>query len=198
MRWLMADPHFGHANIAGPHTSNWKNGYRIFSSVEEMDNTIIDNINQLVEDDDELFVVGDFCFGGHKNTPNYRRRINCRNIHIIRGNHDKHIDKYKDFFSSIQDYLEITLVGANGMKHPTVMLHYGMRVWIGSHKGFLHAYGHSHGSLPSLGRSMDVGVDNIYALTGEYRPISEEEFIKFVGNKPIEFADHHNSETNVK
>lgn len=37
--------------------------------------------------------------------------------------------------------------------------HYAHRVWPAGHHGSYHFYGHSHGSLPGIGRSRDVGVD---------------------------------------
>jgi calcineurin-like phosphoesterase family protein len=37
--------------------------------------------------------------------------------------------------------------------------YYAHRVWPGMHRGHLHLYGHSHGSLPGTRTSLDVGVD---------------------------------------
>lgn len=198
--FLASDFHLGHANIAGPKTSQWKTGYRNFDSIEEMDYTIIDNINKNIKQDDTLIFHGDFCFGGHHRTPDYRRRIICQNIHIIRGNHDHHIDKYAGFFTSIQDYLDMTLKTTDGKKHPFIMCHYAFRVWLGSHKGFYHTYGHSHGSLEHSpnGKSMDVGIDNAYRLFGEYRPFYLEEVIDILDRRQIAFHDHHTSEKNAR
>ena len=51
-----------------------------------------------------------------------------------------------------------------------VVDHYTMRTWNGAHRGVLHLYGHSHGSLPGDGRSLDVGVD-----CWAWRPITTPE-----------------------
>jgi calcineurin-like phosphoesterase family protein len=200
MDFITSDLHLGHANIAGPNTSQWKQGYRNFSSVQEMDYKIIENINEHVKQDDTLWMLGDFSFGGHTKIPDYRRRIYCKNIHIIRGNHDHHIAKYAEFFSSIQDTKYVWLYDSNGVKHPWVFCHYAMRIWEGSHKGYFHGYGHSHASLEhtEYGKSMDFGIDNAYRLLGEYRPFSVDEGVKILSKRPIEFPDHHSSETNVK
>ncbi len=74
-----------------------------------------------------------------------------------------------------------------------------MRVWLGSHKGYYHCYGHSHGSLESKpwGKSMDVGIDSAYRLFGEYRPFSLEEVVEILDKRKIEIVDHHNESTNV-
>jgi calcineurin-like phosphoesterase family protein len=193
--FLTADLHLGHANIAGPKTSTWKTGYRNFRSVEEMDHAIILGINAHVKEDDTLYVVGDFAMGGHHNIPDYRRRIMCKNIHIIRGNHDEHINKYVDYFSSISDSKLIYV-----RKEGIYMNHYASRVWYGSHKGYYHAYGHSHGTLEHTpyGRSMDVGVDNIYRLCGAYRPITTDELFWLLKDRKIELPDHHSPETNAR
>lgn len=80
------------------------------------------------------------------------------------------------------------------------MLHYSMRVWNGSHKGFIHLYGHSHSSLEHApwGKSMDVGVDNAYRLFGEYRPFSLKEVVEMMSKREIEFIDHHDKNTNIR
>ncbi len=193
--FLTSDWHLGHANIASPNTSNWKTGYRNFNDVPHMNDVIINTINDIVPPDGIIMFLGDFSFGGHQNIPDYRRRINCQTIHLVRGNHDQHIDKYKDFFSSITDKWEGSL-----NNQPFVLCHYAMRVWLGSHKGFYHAYGHSHSSLEHCahGRSMDVGIDNAYKLTEEYRPFTVEEVVRILQKRDPAIIDNHGKDTNVR
>src|SRR6185436_10528233 len=105
--WFSSDWHIGHTNIAGPKISQWKEGYRNFNSVEEMNYTILNSINKYVKPEDTIYFLGDFCFGGHQNTPDYRRRIACQTIHVCKGNHDTKIDMYKDCFNSVQDVLTV-------------------------------------------------------------------------------------------
>jgi calcineurin-like phosphoesterase family protein len=197
--WLSSDFHLNHANITGPSITNWKSGYRNFDNVDHMTTTIINNINDHIAEDDTLWFHGDFCFGGHFRTPEFRQMINCKNIHIIRGNHDHHITKYRDQFSSIQDYQYVSLKGLNGKKYPFIMSHYAFRVWMGSHKGFYHTYGHSHSSLENSpnGKSMDVGIDNAFKIFGKYRPFQLEEVVEILDKREIAFNDHHVAETNV-
>lgn len=198
--FLTSDLHLGHSNIAGPNTSNWKNGYRHYNSVKEMDCTVIENINNIVGQDDVIYFHGDFSFGGHQYIPGYRERIICKNIHFIKGNHDKHIDKYKNCFSSVQDYLDVTLTTKENKKATFIMCHYAFRVWLGSHKGFYHTYGHSHASLENNpnGKSMDVGIDNAYRLFGEHRPFSLEEVIDILDKRDVAFNGHHTKESNAR
>lgn len=194
MIYISSDFHFGHCNIAGPIVSNWKDGYRDFDSLHEMNKTITNTVNKYVKEDDTLYFLGDFAFGGHTNIPSYRHSLICQTIHLFRGNHDHHIDKYKNLFASIQD------VGwcKDVKDKPIFMSHYAHRVWEGSHRGYIHLYGHSHDSIPDYGKSMDVGIDTAYRMFGEYRPFSINEIIDIMDKKDIAFADHHNSKTNVK
>ena len=100
--------------------------------------------------------------------------------------------KARRLFSSISHYKEIkTSAGI------IVLSHYGHRVWHGSHKGWIHLYGHSHGSLPMYGKSMDVGVDSAKILLGDYRPFYLSEIVQIMRNRSVDFPDHHSSETNT-
>lgn len=185
MIWFSSDFHFGHTNIAGPAVSNWPKGFRDFDSVHEMNKTITKTVNKYVKADDTLYFLGDFSFGGHTNIPGYRRSLICENIHLCRGNHDKHIDKYRDFFSSINDVMWYK----GRPDRPIFMSHYSHRVWEGAHKGVIHLWGHSHNGLSDWGKSMDVGIDKAYALFGEYRPFSLDEIIKIMDKK--DSLEHH-------
>lgn len=182
-----SDSHFGHFNIVGPKISKWKDGYRDFDSLEEMNTTLIKTINKYVKKDDVLYFLGDFAFGNHKNIPKYRESIDCETIHFIKGNHDKHIDLYKHLFISINDVLWCE----ERQDRPIFMSHYSHRVWKGNHKGTIHLYAHSHGSIPDYGKSMDVGVDVAYRMFGEYRPFNIEEIINIMDKRKPEFVDHH-------
>ena len=189
--WITSDLHINHGNIAGPTVSQWKHGFRDFENTHEMNKTIFNTINKYIKPDDILYFLGDFCFGGHSLTPTWRSHIACQTIHVCRGNHDLHIDLYKDSFTSIQDVLTVK----HG-KHTFFMSHYSHRVWLGHHKGVIHLYGHSHNTIPDHGRSMDVGIDVAKKLFGEYRPFRMEEIINIMDKKDINFIDHHTPDTN--
>jgi calcineurin-like phosphoesterase family protein len=190
--WFTSDFHFGHTNIAGPKVSNWKEGYRDFESVHEMNKCLTQTINKYVKKDDTLYFLGDFCFGGHINTPSYRHSLQVETIHLCRGNHDHHIAKYASMFTSINDHIWKAIGGQEFFLH-----HYAGRVWPASHKGTIHLYGHSHDSIPDYGKSMDVGVDVAYRMFGEYRPFSLEEILEIMRKKDVSFPDHHTT-TNAR
>ena len=79
MIYLSSDTHFGHAK-----DFLWRP--RGFSSVEEMNEGIIERWNLIVEPDDDVYLLGDIIMGDISNL-NYVRRLNG-NLHIIYGNHD--------------------------------------------------------------------------------------------------------------
>jgi calcineurin-like phosphoesterase family protein len=186
MIWFSSDWHLNHKNITGAKVSSWTGGYRTFDTTNEMNEALISTINKYVKWDDTIYFLGDFCFGGHVKTPYWRSRINCQNIHVIRGNHDENINEYSDSFSSVQDYLELSINA-----HKFVLMHYAMRTWNGSHKGNIHLYGHTHAGLENIiwGKSMDVGIDNAYRLLGEYRPFSMTEIIDIMNKRKV--LEHH-------
>lgn len=88
--WFSSDLHFSHDR-----DFIWKD--RGFSSVDEMNETIIKNFNNLIDDDDELFLLGDIIMGDTATSIEYLKRLNGK-IHIVRGNHDsvKKLSYYRD------------------------------------------------------------------------------------------------------
>lgn len=214
--FFTSDPHYNHQSIVLGSTAwvtppypydRWpsaaerlsyalSNGLRDFATTELMNETLVAGINNTVGQEDTLFCLGDWSFGGKDNVEGFRKRIICENVHLILGNHDHHIaDISKNLqclFSSVTNYREI-LIG----KYPIVLSHYSQRVWNRSHHGALHLYGHSHSNLEKLphGKSMDVGVDNAYKLLGEYRPFSFKEVLSMLNSREIVFLDHHTRDT---
>lgn len=171
MRYYTSDLHLGHAKII-------ELCYRPFSSVEDMDDTIISSINDAVRPSDELIIAGDFCMD-RTLVQAYRKLIRCRNIHFITGNHDsaKRI-VYDLAFSSVSEILELRSIVEPG-KAITVC-HYAMRTWNKSHRGAWQLYGHSHGMLPDDPNllSFDIGVD-----CHEFSPISETRVKEIMARK---------------
>jgi hypothetical protein len=130
-----------------------------------MDQTIFNNINEVVGQDDTLYILGDFCFKGKKPIE-YRLRILCQDVHLILGNHDKRTDFIDEDvsdisgFSSVQEVKEIIYCNQK-----IFLSHYPHRSWPSSHKGSFHLYGHLHSKLDkedrlSKNKTLDVGVDN--------------------------------------
>ena len=177
MIYFTSDTHFGHQNIAGENVSRWKDGYRKYGSTEAMNEALVKAINQTVTENDTLYHLGDWSFGGVENILRFRKQLRCQSIHLILGNHDEHIEnneiipsvgvKAQECFTSVSHYKEIVI---NGQRF--ALFHYGMRSWHWAGKGTIHLYAHSHDALPPFGKSMDVGVDVALRLFKTPRPFS--------------------------
>ena len=65
-------------------------------------------------------------------------------------------------------------------------------------KGKTHITGNCHSSIEGItkGRMMDVGVDNAFKLTGEYRPFNLLEIEELLNKKELYLPDHHQEKTN--
>lgn len=199
--YFTSDTHFGHKNICRG-TSDWKESApgneqntRDFDSLDKMNYALVKGINDHVGAEDELWHLGDWSFGGFDNIRKFREQIVCQNINLVFGNHDHHIENNKenirDLFKSVQYYKELSIHG-----HKICLLHYAIRVFNKSHKGAIHLYGHSHDTLPGIGKTMDVGVDVAFRIYGEYRPFSWMEINSIMAKRDTEIVDHHNSGTN--
>lgn len=167
MIFFTADLHFFHKNII-----QYCN--RPFSSVEEMNAALIDNWNSTVSKTDVVYIIGDFSFGSKEDTSYIINNLNGSK-NLILGNHDKNIDQKK--FGMVKQYFELNVQG-----YPTIILnHYAQRTWNKAYHGSWHLFGHSHGKLEPMGKSVDIGVDSTF-VTGkkEYRPFSIEEVSNFM------------------
>jgi len=176
VKYFTADLHISHRNLCRGE-SHWddKSRCRDFDTLVEMNETVLKSINNVVGQDDELWILGDFTFGDKKKIPYWRSRIVCRNTHLVYGNHDDAIRRnpeYQKCFSSVQEYKEIYLRDKRGKNHLTVLFHYYIAgVWNKVHKGSYHLLGHSHGNLPKdyvKGKAFDIGWDVWKAPLGEY------------------------------
>jgi calcineurin-like phosphoesterase family protein len=165
--YFVSDTHYSHRNIVKG-LSVWTNptSVRPFNTIEEMNEWLVNLINDKVPQNGVLFFLGDWAFGHPYEILKFRERLSVKTIHFILGNHDKHIKYNKqiqtergniypqDLFTSIQTELRIKVENQEIYMH-----HFAHRVWEQHHKGSIHLFAHSHGSLPMLGKSMDVGVD---------------------------------------
>jgi calcineurin-like phosphoesterase family protein len=201
--WFTSDTHFNHANICRG-TTEWDkskpNHFRDFDSLGEMNDRLVAGINTVVGENDILFHLGDWSFGGFESIREFRSRLNCKNIHLVLGNHDHHIGRNKDgvqdCFISVNHLVNLVVkwnVGTLNQKEAQfVLMHFPIASWENLGKGVIHLHGHVH--LPNHrrvgnGKVMDVGVDG-----NGLDPISLEEILKIMEKQPIGSMmpnDHH-------
>ena len=203
--FFTSDTHYGHSNICSA-TTNWvgaENMTRKFSSLDRMNDELVFWINQKVGENDILFHLGDWSFGGFENIEEFRNRIVCKNIHLVLGNHDHHIERNKDnvqrLFASVNHYVELDVRRPSEFtkgrmdKFNFVLMHYPIASWNNMNSEVMHLHGHVH--LPphqriAEGRAMDVGVDG-----NGLEPISLNEVYSLLDKQPIKKLslpkDHH-------
>lgn len=198
--WITSDTHYSHKNICRGAT-NWRKPdgsipeaqTRDFGTIEKMNSAIVNNINSCVGQDDILIHLGDWSFGGFENIEEFHSRLVCKNIHLILGNHDHHIDRNRDniqkLFLSVSWFQQFDYMGET-----LECMHYPISSWNGLRKGRIHLHGHCH--LPnnlkiSNGRRMDIGMDG----NVDFEPYDLHDVIKMLKKKEIGSEmgslDHH-------
>lgn len=195
--FFTSDTHYNHKNICRGVT-NWTDAdelTRNFETLDQMNDRIVKGINSVVGQDDILFHLGDWSFGGFESIWKFRHQLNCQNIHLVLGNHDHHIERNREeirnIFSSVHQYLELEVV-RNKDKEKFVLMHYPIMSWNKMNDGVIHLHGHVH--LPpnkrmGKGKMMDVGMDG-----NGLDAISMDEVIHKMSNQPIKSGfefDHH-------
>ena len=90
MTYFISDTHFNHLNII-------KYCNRPFKDVEEMNKIIINNWNEVVKNNDEIYHLGDLALGRKSDFYNIANKLNGIK-YLVRGNHDNwSVNTYEEF-----------------------------------------------------------------------------------------------------
>lgn len=177
--WFSSDWHLCHQNIL-----LFDN--RPFSHLGEMHTTIINNYNDLVNEEDDFYFLGDFCFNDRE-TEYYLQQLKG-NLFFIKGNHDKKhtIKLYEKYGTYLGEQCKIKVNSKE-----IVLNHYCMKVWDKSHFGSWHLFGHSHHSLPEdiNSLSFDIGCNG-----WNYKPLEFKQIEEIMSKKIYKPIDHHKNE----
>ena len=194
--WFTSDSHYGHKNITYGESvwANKETGCRRFDTTQEMSQHIVEQINKYVGQDDILIHLGDWSFGGIENIWSFRKQLNVKIIYLCAGNHDNSIKKNytayqcvdenikyvsaQSLFEVVDDYLEIMIE-----KNLFCCMHFPIEEWNDRHHKSYMLHGHSHGNTPIKKDRLDVGIDNIYKIFGEYKPINYKELMQYFKNQ---------------
>ncbi len=205
--WFTSDTHYNHANICSA-TTKWKDPVtlREFKTLEHMNSHLAGNINEVVGQDDILFHLGDWSFGGFESIEQFRNQIVCQNVHIVTGNHDHHIENNRGdcrkLFSSVNKYVELNVkwpIGPEMHDANFVLMHFPIASWNNMARGAIHLHGHVHFN-PNMrlqeGKMMDVGCDGNMLY-----PIQMNEVLHIMKDRPVKSLfknDHHEIVENYK
>lgn len=138
MNYYISDLHFGHKN-----SLSFDN--RPFTDIEIHDQTIINNWNNTVSIDDDVYILGDISWHNATKTIEIFKSLNGRK-HLIKGNHDSKLLRNRELqslFVEICNYKEIPLDNGKGI----VLCHYPMPCFKNHYYGWIHLYGHVHNSF---------------------------------------------------
>lgn len=188
--FFTSDTHFWHENIL-------KFCNRPFSSIEEMNDTIINNWNSVVKKNDIVFHLGDFCFCRSDKFKELIEKLNGK-IYLILGNHDLKTIKqwHATKFEGVYQQMCIKIDGKK-----IYLNHFPFLCYAGTYYRYEDAvwqlFGHVHSSdknkngLDNQRLSMlfptqyDVGVDN-----NNYTPISFEEVKNIIETQMLSLNIH--------
>lgn len=197
--YFTSDTHYNHKNLVlGETTWDDTSGCRDFSTVDEMNDALVNNINAVVKPDDHLYHVGDFAFGrGDEPIIEFRNRINCKNIWLFIGNHDYRLQSSSSELRKL--FNKVRLKGTLKINEIDIVFnHFPELIWDKHHHGAIHLYGHCHDSLNGLDiledvfhsrKCMDVGVDT----HPEFRPYHFDEIKAIMEKKAVKILDHHST-----
>lgn len=158
--FFISDTHWHHANII-------KYCNRPFSSVEEMDEKMVQNWNSVVKPADKVYHLGDVYFIGKKNNSEWMfNRLNGTKV-LILGNHDVGKDQIlHKVFKRIYSYRILPELGVFLSHVPIQRDSINRRCTLN-----LHGHTHEKGSPDGPYRSACVELWN-------YTPVSYEEIIR--------------------
>lgn len=181
-----SDLHLGHNTIIATCNRNEETCGRSFSTIEEMNSFLIEKWNAKVNDDDDIYILGDLSYRSGVSVKTYLKQLKGRK-HLIEGNHDynweKNIVDLTEFFVSVSK-LEVIKID-NKM---ITLCHYPLLEWNGSRRAknqdtsiswLIH--GHIHNSRDgvfeyikeNLPCALNAGVD----ING-FEPVTFEELLR--------------------
>jgi calcineurin-like phosphoesterase family protein len=144
---------------------------------------MLEIINSKVNRNDELYILGDYCFGSRSDLSVARMKIKCSRVWLIYGNHDLSESACKEVFG---DKFRITYM-AKINETPVWLSHYPHLAWPQSHYGYFHLFGHMHrqrsdywdGIFPEM-RALDVCPESYKHMFGEWGIFSEDQIYEFM------------------
>lgn len=119
--YYISDLHHGHLNCLSFDS-------RPFKTLDEMHETILNNINSKCKRSDHLYLLGDILWRVNDDSIAWVSKINP-SMHLVVGNHERIDDsRYKRLFVEICDYKEVT-DNIKGKNYGVVLSHYPIMFW---------------------------------------------------------------------
>jgi calcineurin-like phosphoesterase family protein len=163
------------------HTAIIKYCNRPFKNVSEMNDTIINNWNNVINKDDIVYVLGDILFG-NKEKGEIIKKLNG-NINLILGNHDN-IRSLPENIKNIYDVLTIKI-----NSQYLLLSHFPFLTWQGKTKNIWNIHGHTHSTkIEKITNPLqyDVGVD-----LNNFTPVSFDILNDIINNQIKIYANSY-------
>lgn len=170
--FLVSDTHFGHSKILTFMRSDNITPLRHFSTVEEMDDIMVENWNSVVKPNDTIYHLGDVVM-------NRRHLITLQRLNgskrLILGNHDifEHSD-YTPYFKRLHGSYKLDTL---------ILSHIPLHVDSVPHWAVANVHGHIHSADVDDHRYYNVSVENI-----NYTPISLEDLKVQIRKKQTKYG----------
>lgn len=150
---------------------------RPFETLEEMKQTLVNNWNTIINDNDEVYILGDLSFESPQKVNELL--TNLKGIkHLIVGNHDEYLSSKKfdrTLFETITIASEVNYKG-----HKFVMSHYPMYVNDLPTRNIIALHGHTHKrEMYHWNNTYNVG-----CMHYDYKPVNLDCFISKTKEQP--------------
>jgi calcineurin-like phosphoesterase family protein len=167
--FFTSDTHFGHKNIIDYCA-------RPFSSVEEMDEALVENWNETVKPNDVVWHLGDWAFNNY----HHLGRLNGI-INTVPGNHDfeGRQKKIAPYLNNGKNIIHERIHFLKCGDHKFTLCHFPFDSW--DRRYNVHLHGHMHGTGGVRSNRLDVGMDAVKI----YRPVEYTELVKLIDTNNI-------------
>ena len=137
MIYYTSDQHFDHTNVI-------KFDNRPFSSVEEMNEILVNKWNETVTKQDTVYILGDFCWGKADRYRYFLSKLNGTKV-LITGNHDLKTFP-ADIKNMLSDTREFKFIKDND--RGVILCHYPIPFYQADYSNEQYMlYGHLHGTI---------------------------------------------------
>lgn len=176
--WFISDTHFNHANIL-----TFKNydgtPVRPFSSLEEMNETMIERWNSVIKPQDHVYHCGDVCMGPKSEFSRIITRLNGK-LRLVVGNHDDLNNR--EFLSHFEKVMTWRVFKDGNFLVTHVPVHFASMI---PRKCEFNVHGHTHGNSVKVSDSKvdDHRYVNVCVERIDYRPIHFDEIVKRTKNE---------------
>lgn len=146
--WVYSDPHFSHANICKFGTYNG-DPLRPWDDIGEMNRDLIAYYNELVEDKDRVYILGDVAFNARAMIEAVSQ-LKGRKV-LVPGNHEpRKMRKYFDLFDDVRGYVQGKgYIMSHIPLHPNSLQRWGLNIHGHLHDEAVRRDGHTEKGNPT-------------------------------------------------